>query len=91
MELSNFEKDIQQKYAGLSYEELIETAQKENMSNLVFIIAQKKLFQEFKDFLSDRGMDSYDEETAVLFLEEKEIRMMNLMEDESIFLLEGLL
>lgn len=91
MESSNFEKDIQQKYAGLSYEELIETAQKENMSNLVFIIAQKKLFQEFKDFLSDRGMDSYDEETAVLFLEEKEIRMMNLMEDESIFLLEGLL
>lgn len=91
MESSNFEKDIQQKYAGLSYEELIETAQKENMSNLVFIIAQKKLFQEFKDFLSDRGMDSYDEETAVLFLEEKEIRMMNLMEDDSIFLLEGLL
>lgn len=91
MESSNFEQDIQQKYAGLSYEELIETAQKENMSNLVFIIAQKKLFQEFKDFLSDRGMDSYDEETAVLFLEEKEIRMMNLMEDESIFLLEGLL
>lgn len=91
MESSNFEQDIQQKYAGLSYEELIETVQKENMSNLVFIIAQKKLFQEFKDFLSDRGMDSYDEETAVLFLEEKEIRMMNLMEDESIFLLEGLL
>lgn len=91
MESSNFEKDIQQKYAGLPYEELIETAQKENMSNLIFIIAQKKLFQEFKDFLSDRGMDSYDEETAVLFLEEKETRMMNLMEDESIFLLEGLL
>ena len=85
------ENEIRQKYAGLTYEELIEAAQRDNLSDLAFIMAQPELHEEFKEFISDRNSIIPDEEAAELFLEQKEIRMMNLMEDESFFLLEGLL
>ena len=81
---------IRQKYAGLTYEELVEAAQREELTDLFFIMAQPELYEEFQDFISGRCNLVQDEEAAELFLEQKEIRMMNLMEDESLFLLEGL-
>lgn len=85
------ENEIRQKYAGFTYEELVEVAQRDNLSDLTFIMAQPELYEEFKEFISDRDGIVLDEEAAGLFLEQREIRMMNQMGDESIFLLEGLL
>lgn len=86
-----YETKIQQKYAGLTYEELIEIAQEEQMSDLIFIIAQPTLLEEFKEFLTDLGQEEYDEETATQFLREKDNRMMDAMDEGSRFLWEELL
>lgn len=86
-----YETKIQQKYAGLTYEELIEIAQKEQMSDLTFIIAQPDLLEEFKEFLTDLGQDVYDEETATQFLQEKDNRMMDAMDGHDRLLWEELL
>lgn len=91
MNQTNYETKIQQKYAGLTYEELIEIAQKEQMSDLTFIIAQPALLEEFKEFLMDLGQDTYDEETAAQFLQEKDNRMMDAMNGHDRLLWEELL
>lgn len=91
MNRTKIESGIQQKYAGLTYEELIEIAQKEQMSDLTFIIAQPALLEEFKEFLMDLGQDSYDEETATQFLQEKDNRIMDAMDDHARLLWEELL
>lgn len=89
MERTNYETAIQQKYAGLTYEELVEVAQEDQMSNLTFVVAQPDLLDEFKEFLSDRGQQEYDEETATDFLHERENRIMDFMEYDLDFEREG--
>lgn len=61
MRQTNLENEIRQKYAGLTYEELVEAAQRENLSDLAFIMAQPGLSSEFEEYMADMGIEEYDE------------------------------
>ena len=89
MRQTNLENEIRQKYAGLTYEELVEAAQRENLSDLAFIMAQPGLLGEFEEYMEDMGIDEYDEETATHFLLQRDNAAMNLMDDESNYLMRG--
>ena len=89
MRQTNLENEIRQKYAGLTYEELVEAAQRENLSDLAFIMAQPGLSGEFEEYMEDMGIDEYDEETATHFLLQRDNAAMDLMDDESNYLMRG--
>lgn len=79
------EESIQQKYAGFTYEELIEVVQQKKMSDLEFIVAQPDLLSEFKEYLADTGRKVYDEETATFFLRGEDNKVMDAQEEEGNF------
>lgn len=72
MSLRKSEMEIQEKYSGISYDELVEIAQSSKMSNLEFIIAQPQLFEEFKEYMDDHGFEEYDEDIASQFISYQE-------------------
>ncbi|WP_176221492.1 hypothetical protein [Massilibacteroides vaginae] len=82
MKLTSKQLEVREKYSGLSYDELVQTAQDSNMSDLDFILAQPELSEEFKTWLSDRDLlDDFEEADATLFLEEQEMFLTYHQED----------
>lgn len=77
MELTTYEKEIQNKCARLAYEELIEVAQNHPLPIQTFIIAQPELLIEFKKFLVELGIEKYDEKTAALFMTYQKEKLTN--------------
>lgn len=73
MDLTNKAIEVREKYSGLFYDELVQTAQQTNMSDLDFILTQPDLTTEFETWLMDNGItEEFDEQDATLFLEEHE-------------------
>ena len=54
-------------------------------------MAQPGLSREFEEYMADMGIEEYDEEMATHFLLQRDNAAMDLMDDESLYLLKGAL
>lgn len=71
---------IQQRYEGYSYDELVQQHQNAQISMIDFIVAQQELFEEFNDYLSRKGVISFTDKQVLEFLREYESTIMDYMQ-----------
>lgn len=74
--------EIQRAYSNYSYDELVHAQQCGLISMIDFIVAQKDQFEEFKIFLSDKGLTYFSDVEVRSFLEKYENSLMDYMQED---------